>query len=232
MSKVLLIEDTHTLGLTLQVSLKTQGHEVYWATCLAEAREQLTQVHPDLVILDLGLPDGDGLDLCVEIRSGGSIAPILILTARDSLYARIEGLSAGADDYMTKPFELSELVARVDALLRRQRWHGAGERAQVGLLEIDFRRHQAWSAGEPLPMTELEVKLVRHLLDRKGHPVSREELLTRVWEQDASTQTRTVDVFIGRIRRYIEEDPAKPKHLLNVRGVGYRLLVDPGAPPD
>ncbi len=224
MANILLVEDTFSLGLSLQLSLETHGHRCQWVTTLADARGWIESHNSDLVLLDLGLPDGDGLDFCHWYRERGSIHPILVLTARDTVFDRVAGLSAGADDYLTKPFELSELIARIEALLRRQRWHGASDTSEVGLLKLDFIRHQAWSSGRPITLTDLEFKLIRYLLDRKGLTVSREELLMEVWGQDPSTQTRTVDVFIGRIRRHIEPTPKTPRHLINVRGVGYRLL--------
>ncbi|MDP6945336.1 MAG: response regulator transcription factor [Myxococcota bacterium] len=229
MAVLLLVEDDDTLGMTLEVSLNGFGHETHWCRSLQSARAALATHPPDLVLLDLGLPDGDGLDLCRELRASGSIIPIVVLTAQGTLHARVDGLTAGADDYVTKPFELPELLARIEAQLRRERWHGPGERARIGRLEIDWQRRQAWQDGEPIALTELELRLLRYLMERAEQVVSREELLARVWQQDPSTRTRTVDVFMARLRRYIEVDTAAPEYLLNVRGVGYRLHASESA---
>ena len=226
MALILIVEDDDTLGMTLEVSLAGGGHQVHWSRSLAAAREAFVSYPPDLILLDLGLPDGKGLKLCREVRAAGSIIPILILTAQGTLHARVDGLSAGADDYVTKPFELPELMARIDAQLRRRRWHGPGERARIGRLEIDWQRRQAWKDGEAVTLTELELRLLRYLVEQKGQVVSREDLLARVWHQNPSTRTRTVDVFVARLRRYIEEDTSAPRYLLNVRGVGYRLQLE------
>lgn len=226
MALLLLVEDDDTLGMTLEVSLRGVGHQTRWCRSLQSAREALDEHPPDLVLLDLGLPDGHGLDLCREMRDAGSIIPIVALTAQGTLHARVEGLSAGADDYVTKPFELTELLARIEAQLRRKRWHGPGDRVRVGRLEIDWQRREAWKDDEPVAMTELELRLLRYLVERAGQVVSREELLARVWGQAPTTRTRTVDVFMARLRRYIEDDTSSPKHLINVRGVGYRLRLE------
>ena len=225
MANILLIEDADTLGMSLEMTLMGQGHQVTWSRNLESARAAFVARPPDLVLLDLGLPDGDGLDFCNYVRAQDSIAPIVVVTARDSLYSRVEGLKAGADDYVTKPFELPELLARIEALLRRQRWHGAGDVVAVGSLQVDFRRRQAQRDGEEVALTELEFKLLRYFVDRAGEVISREELLARVWDQNPSNQTRTVDVFIGRLRRHLEVDSSRPIHLSNVRGVGYRLTL-------
>ena len=228
MAEILLVEDDPTLGMSLEVALGAQGHSVSLCTTLASAREAVVQRPPDLIVLDLGLPDGDGMDFCRDERRRGVIAPILILTARSTIHARVEGLTGGADDYLTKPFELDELLARIEALMRRQRWHGSGDVVAVGRLRLDFRRYEAFEGDEPVALTELEFKVLRYLLDRPGEVVTREELLSKVWGVSPSTKTRTVDVFVSRLRRLIEEDGSRPKHLLNVRGVGYRLVaVDP-----
>jgi DNA-binding response OmpR family regulator len=220
---LLLVEDDHTLGMTLEVSLSGEGHQIHWCRTLEAARASIVAHSPDLVLLDLGLPDGHGLELCRELRREGSIIPILVLTAQGTVHARVDGLDAGADDYVTKPFELQELLARVQAQLRRKRWHGPGERTVLGRLEIDWQRREAWQDGIPVELTALELRLLRYLNERQGQVVSRQELLIRVWGQDPETRTRTVDVFMARLRRYIEADTSVPQHLVNVRGVGYRL---------
>jgi DNA-binding response OmpR family regulator len=224
MPEILLVEDDPTLGMSLEVALANQGHDVTWCTTLRAAGEAVLRCPPDLIVLDLGLPDGDGMDFCRAERRRGVIAPILILTARATVHARVEGLTGGADDYLTKPFELDELLARIEALMRRQRWHGSGDAVTVGRLRLDFRRYEAFDGDEAVALTELEFKVLRYLLDRPGEVVTREELLSKVWGVSPSTKTRTVDVFVSRLRRLIEEDGARPKHLLNVRGVGYRLV--------
>jgi DNA-binding response OmpR family regulator len=225
---LLLVEDDHTLGMTLEVSLAGEGHEIHLCRTLEAARRALVAHSPDLVLLDLGLPDGHGLELCRELRAQGSIIPIVVLTAQGTVHARVDGLDAGADDYVTKPFELQELLARLQAQLRRKRWHGPGERAVLGRLEIDWQRREAWQDGVPVELTDLELRLLRYLSERQGQVVSRQELLTRVWQQDPATRTRTVDVFMARLRRYIEADTSSPQHLVNVRGVGYRLKAPDG----
>ncbi len=224
MANLLLLEDDETLGMSIEVSLQGRGHTVHWCRTIADAQNSLHLHPPDLFLLDLGLPDGDGLTFCQQIRRDGNIQPILILTARETLHDRVAGLNAGADDYLGKPFDLPEFFARVDALLRRQRWHGPGDQVCIGHLSVDFQRRQADRDGVQVDLTDLEFRLLRYLLDRSGQIVSREELLTRVWHQSPNVQTRTVDVFIARLRRHIEEDTSSPRHILNVRGVGYRLL--------
>jgi DNA-binding response OmpR family regulator len=226
MPEILIVEDDHTLSMALELSLGDMGHKVNTRRTLAGAREFMTGGSADLVVLDLGLPDGDGLDYCRELRTGGFYAPVLILTARGTLAARVEGLSAGADDYVTKPFELPELMARVEALIRRQSWQKPGEQVLIGALQVDFERREAAREGQPIDLTDLELKLLRYLLERAGEPVSREDILTTVWGLSPSTRTRTVDVFISRLRRHIEPNSAKPRFLVNVRGVGYRLRLD------
>jgi DNA-binding response OmpR family regulator len=223
-AEILIVEDDHTLGVTLEMSLRASGHEIVLCRTLEAARLAVSNAPPDLVLLDLGLPDGEGLDLLREMREAGSLTPILVLTAREMLRDRVEGLELGADDYITKPFELPELHARIDAFLRRLRWHGAGGKVEVGLLCVDFDRHECEVGGEPVNLTDLELRLLRYLVEREGKAVPREELITQVWGLPASTQTRSVDTFISRLRRFVEEDPSHPQCLLNIRGVGYRLV--------
>ena len=223
MARILMIEDAEILGMSIQVTLEEIGHRVRWCRTLSNARRALEAFQPELIILDLGLPDGDGTDFCRRLRAGGSIIPLIIVTARETLAARIEGLAVGADDYVVKPFELPELVARVNALCRRQKWHGPGEIQTVGHLQVDLNRRIALREGHPLELTDTEFRLLSYLLSHPDQPLSRSELLVNVWGQNGATQTRTVDVFIGRLRRWIEIEPSQPKVITNVRGIGYRL---------
>jgi len=244
MANVLLVEDDLTLGLSLRLALKAHGHDVHVATTLASAREALATPTrptvnpsaPDIVVLDLGLPDGDGLELVTELRKRQDITPILVLTARATLSDRVEGLRYGADDYLTKPFDLPELVARIDALLRRHGWTRPApatviERAIVGRLTVDFRTREASCDGEAVTLSDLELRFLRHLLDNPGTVVSREELLTDVWDLPATSRTRSIDTFVYRLRRVIEADPSRPAILLSVRGAGWRLCPDGAGHP-
>ena len=227
MAEILLVEDDATLGMSLELALGDHGHTVRWRRTLADARAALLDRPADLVVLDLGLPDGDGLALCRELRAVGDAVPIVILTARGTVSARVEGLSLGADDYVTKPFDVDELLARIDAKLRRTAWQRQTPHLRVGRLEVDFRTRAAWRDGEPIELTDLELRLLRYLASRAGEPVHRERLLSDVWGIHPKTRTRTVDMYASRLRRHIEHDPSHPRHLLGVRGVGYRLVLDP-----
>lgn len=226
MGSILLVEDDRTLGLSLRIALGQEGHTVTVATTLAAARSVTRARDFDLVLLDLGLPDGDGLDLCRELRDNGDHMPIIALTARATLQDRVEGLQVGADDYVTKPFDLPELIARIAAQLRRSTWTSpTAEKSTIGELAIDFRSGEAWCAGEPVVLSALEQRLMRYLLDHAGAVVTREQLLTDVWELPARSRTRTIDTFVYRLRRLIEKDPAHPCHLVSLRGAGYKLVI-------
>jgi DNA-binding response OmpR family regulator len=220
---VLLVEDDHTLRTTLELALQLRGCTVRSATTLARAREALAQRRPDLLLLDLGLPDGDGLELCRDMRRARDPLPILVLTARGTLEARVDGLRIGADDYLTKPFDMTELMARVEALIRRARWRPGHMAFTVGRLRVDPVARQATRDGEPVELTELELKLLVYLMERQGEAVSRADLLRDVWAMADTVQTRSVDVFMSRLRKLIEDDATEPRWLQSVRGVGYRL---------
>lgn len=222
---VLLVEDDHTLRTTLELALQLRGCTVRSATTLSRAREALAQRRPDLLLLDLGLPDGDGLELCRDMRRARDPLPILVLTARGTLEARVAGLRGGADDYLTKPFDMTELMARVEALIRRARWRPSHMAFTVGRLRVDPVARQATRDGEPVELTELELKLLVYLVERQGEAVSRADLLRDVWAMSDTVQTRSVDVFMSRLRKLIEDDATDPRWLQSVRGVGYRLVL-------
>jgi DNA-binding response OmpR family regulator len=187
----------------------------------------------DVVVLDIMLPGKDGFQVMREMRAGGQFIPTLMLTARGHPEDILRGFEAGADDYLTKPFELAILIARIGGLLRRRQWLAAeiappprdvfvfdGKSVQFDQLELHVR-------GQIFPLTLMEANLLRYLIEREGKPVSRKAMLEEVWGLHEDTDTRAIDNFIVRLRRYIEADPTKPRHLLTVRGVGYRFVAAP-----
>lgn len=184
----------------------------------------------DLILLDIMLPGLDGFEICDRIRAVDRVQPIIMLTARTADADIIQGLRLGADDYVSKPFSVTELVLRVQAVLRRSGATGdAAERLRIGALEIDALNLHGRRGAEEIPFTRREIEILRYLAAHAERPVSREELLNKVWgyARDCGLETRTVDIHIAKLRRKIEPDPAEPRHLLTVRGAGYRLRVDP-----
>jgi DNA-binding response OmpR family regulator len=219
--RVLLVEDDVSLGAVVQRGLVEEGHAVDHERTLAGAREAARLVSYHLVVLDLGLPDGDGLLFCRELRSTGNAARVLVLTARDSLGDKVIGLDAGADDYLTKPFDFPELAARVRALLRRP------EEARAPLLivsdiTLDPAAHTVRRAGVVVPLTAREFALLHYLMDRKGEVVRRTVLLEAVWDANYDGLSNVVDVHVANLRRKLDL-PGRPAPIDTVRGVGYRI---------
>jgi DNA-binding response OmpR family regulator len=219
---VLLVEDDHRLARVLSLSLEDEGHDVVAVETAEGARESLAARVPDVVLLDLGLPDLDGIVLCQEIRRSSDV-PIIVVTARDDSSDVIAGLEAGADEYVRKPVVGEELSARIRALLRRAAPTGSDRGLVCGDLTIDLRYGTVQRRGEPLQLTRTESRLLRELARHLGQPVAREELLRQVWDHEYFGDTRLLDVHVRRLRMKIERDPADPQHLFTVRGVGYRL---------
>jgi DNA-binding response OmpR family regulator len=176
------------------------------------------------VILDVMLPRLSGLDVCRRLRQEGRDVPIIMLTARGQELDRVVGLRLGADDYVTKPFSLTELLARVEAVLRRVSGRGHSAQYTLGRVTVDFGRLEAFRDGEPLALTPREFALLRFLVDHRGEVVSRERLLDAVWEQSGPSATRTVDTHVAKLRKKIEDDPAAPRHIVTVHRIGYRLV--------
>ena len=227
---MLVVEDEAHLAEGLAYNLEAEGYEV---EVLADGRSaaERVQVAPplDLVILDVMLPGQSGFEVARRTRASGNYVPILMLTAKDDPADVVRGLEEGADDYLTKPFKLDELLVRARALLRRRRWDGArGEEGpreeRFGQVVVHFDRLELESPSGMLRLTPREAGLLRALIDREGHAVGRGELLETVWGLRPDTQTRVVDSFVVRLRRYVEVDPARPKHILSVRGHGYRFV--------
>jgi DNA-binding response OmpR family regulator len=252
MSRVLVVEDEQHLADGLRFNLEAEGHHVELAGEGETAIERLLNAkeHFDAVVLDVMLPGIDGFTVATKLREAKNYIPILILTARGRPEDVLEGFAAGADDYLPKPFELPIFLARLQGLLRRNAWLTAshkqaapettaesaaeisispadhqGERCSFNGKTIDFGTLELRTNGNTTHLTLMEAKLLRHLIHNAGHTVSRKSILEDVWDLREDTDTRAIDNFIVRLRRYLEEDPSKPKHLLTVRGVGYRFVV-------
>jgi len=224
MSKILIVEDDTTLVELLKYNLSHQAYEVVTATDGVQALELAKREKPDLVILDLMLPKLDGYDVCRFLRRDSSV-PILMLTARTEEMDKVMGLEVGADDYITKPFGLNELFARIRALLRRAQPPPSIKLIKTGKLEIDLARRQASLDAKLISLALKEFELLALLAANEGVAFSRSQLLEKIWGYEYEGDTRTVDVHIRWLRQKIEEDPERPCHLVTVRGVGYKFVA-------
>lgn len=224
---VLFVEDEEALQMTVGDRLRKEGYGVDCAGNGDEGFEKATQLPYDLIILDVMLPKRDGFDVCKGIREAGLITPILMLTARGQTNDKVSGLKIGADDYVTKPFNMLELMARVEALLRRAPIRAAGAPppgdVDFGSIHVDLVGTEALRDGKPVNLSAREFQLLRYLLEHRGATLSREELLKQVWGYSADMYTRTVDVHIASLRQKLEEDPKQPKFILTVQGLGYKF---------
>jgi DNA-binding response OmpR family regulator len=254
MSRVLVVEDEAHLAQGLRFNLQAEGHAVEVAADGETALDRLVEKSErfDVVILDVMLPGKSGFDVAALLREKKNYVPILMLTARGRAEDVLQGFASGADDYLPKPFELAILIARLESLLRRSVWMKDGDTAGVtgddgeetpsapsNLLEaasdsftfagksIDFRELELRTLGNTIHLTVMEAELLRYLVHSEGRVVSRKSILEDVWGLHEDTDTRAIDNFVVRLRRYIEEDPSQPRHLQTVRGVGYRFVAEP-----
>jgi DNA-binding response OmpR family regulator len=249
MSRVLVVEDEAHLAQGLRFNLEAEGYsaEVVGDGEAATDRLLSRKENFDVIVLDIMLPGKDGFSVVSELRAARNYVPVLMLTARGSPEDVLKGFAAGADDYLPKPFDLSILLARLQGLLRRSQWMRAGHPAgspeaatasdpgsitDFGTFAfngktIDFGTLELRTAGNVVHLTLMESELLRHLVRNDGRVVSRKQILEEVWGLHEDTDTRAIDNFMVRLRRYIEDDPAQPRHLLTVRGVGYRFLANP-----
>jgi two-component system alkaline phosphatase synthesis response regulator PhoP len=220
---ILIIEDEEALRMTLSDRLRSEGYVVEFASDGEQGYEKATRLPFDLIILDIMLPRISGLEVCRGIRQAGLATPILVLTARGHTVDKVVGLKLGADDYVTKPFDTMELIARIEALLRRSNARAGQGIHKFGPIRVDLRGTQVTRDGEPVYLTAREFQLLRYLIEHQGATLSRPDILREVWGYDTSTFTRTVDVHVASLRQKLEESPKKPKWILTVPGLGYKF---------
>ena len=244
MSRLLIVEDEAHIASGLRFNLEADGHDV---TLQDNGEAALAEVEADpqgidLVVLDVMLPGIDGFTVASRMRAKGWLTPILMLTARGRAEDVLRGFEAGADDYLPKPFELSILIARINALLRRHAWHVASrgtspapaprpvdarDAFSFANKTVDFDAQELLVGSKKYPLTLMEANLLRYLVQHEGKAISRKDMLEDVWNLREDTDTRAIDHFIARLRKYIEKEPSRPRHLLTVRGVGYKFVANP-----
>jgi DNA-binding response OmpR family regulator len=219
---ILLVEDEQAITEPLAEALEREGFEPRVAGTAADALSSARSDPPDLVLLDIGLPDGSGLDVCRELRKDGDM-PIIMLTARGAEADRVLGLELGADDYIVKPFSAREVTARVRAVLRRAAPSDSGDAIEIGDLRLDPSRHEAVLDGKPLELSRKEYELLKTLMGEAGRVITREALIEQVWDMNWFGSTKTLDVHVSGLRRKLDDDAQKPRYIHTVRGVGFRF---------
>ncbi len=227
MKRILVIEDEPQMLLGLRDNLELEGYEVQTAGDGDEGLARAASFGPDLVILDVMLPKKNGFDVCRELRARSNTIPIVMLTARSAETDKVLGLELGADDYVTKPFSITELLARVRAVLRRTGAHKpvpVADIVRIGEIEIDFKLHQARRGKTRLEFTAREFDLLRYFVQHTGRVVTREQILNEVWGYEEFPTTRTIDNFVAKLRQKIERAPHAPEHILTIHGSGYKFV--------
>jgi two-component system, OmpR family, alkaline phosphatase synthesis response regulator PhoP len=222
--RLLLVEDEPGLVMTLTDRLSAEGYEVESATDAGTALTSATTGNYDAILMDVMLPGGNGFDICRTVRQRGIQTPILMLTARGQVVDRVVGLKLGADDYLVKPFEMAELLARIEALLRRTPPAQTTESYRFGDIGVDFRKAEVTRGGAPIELSAREFKLLKYFVEHRGAALSRDELLNEVWGYNAMPSTRTVDVHVAWLRQKLEENVRHPQYILTVHGLGYKFV--------
>ena len=224
MPKVLIVEDDEAMSTALRDGFSYEGFEVAVARDGAQGLRLATQTSPDVIILDVMLPKMSGLDICKKIRSEKNEVPIIMLTARGQEIDKVLGLRTGADDYITKPFGFMELMARVEAVLRRVKPAAKQtDGCRFGDVEVDFKKCEARKAGKPIELSARELRLLEYFVGHRGEVLGRERLMDAVWGYESGSISRTVDMHIAKLRRKIEDRPENPHHILTVHGIGYKF---------
>ena len=224
--KILIIEDEEDLAKGLKLNLEDEGFTVDWANDGSEGLRKTFEDTPDLIILDIMLPKKNGLEVCQELRQKKINIPIIMLTAKGEEIDKVIGLELGADDYITKPFSIRELLARIKVQLRREKTEErmASKSYRFGDVEVDFAHFKVRRNDKDLKLTSLEVEILRFMIDRRGEVVTRDDLLDKIWGYEKFPTTRTVDNHILKLRKKIEKDPSNPRYILSVYGGGYRFV--------
>ena len=225
--KILIIEDDPGIQLSLKDEFESEGFDVYGANNGLIGLDMIEQNPPDLIILDLMLPFLNGYEICKKLRQDGNNVPVIMLTVKDHEVDKVLGLELGADDYVTKPFSLRELLARVNALLRRSAANSGGSSTFcIGETVFDLKKYEALKHGKEIEYTTLEFQMLKLLSDKRGQVVTRDDFLNQIWGENNTVVTeRTIDSHIANIRKKLEDDPSDPKYIISVRGVGYKLNV-------
>ena len=223
MPKVLIVEDDDAMAVALKDGFEYEGFAVSVVGDGAAALELVRETAPDLVVLDVMLPKVNGLDVCRQIRAGGNQLPIIMLTARGQEIDKVLGLKTGADDYITKPFSFLELMARVEAVLRRTSGSSPVETYAFGDIVVNFKRREITKAGAPVDLSPREFRLLQYFIEHRGEVVERDHLLHAVWDYQGTPLTRTVDMHVAKLRGKLEEHPAEPHWIVTVHRVGYRF---------
>ncbi len=223
--RILLVEDEDSLAIGLEYNLSEEGYSVIIAPDGKQALEHIDSEQFDLVLLDIMLPYLDGFQVAQKIREQFPQMPILMLTARTAVKDRIRGLELGADDYLTKPFHLQELLLRIRGMLKRKRWYQSATTAsplyQFGENEVNFENLTCRAGKKDMKLTAREAMFMRYLIDNRGRAISRKEILENVWNIDSEVETRTIDNFIVRLRKFFEPNPSQPLYIKSIRGIGY-----------
>jgi two-component system alkaline phosphatase synthesis response regulator PhoP len=224
--KVLIVEDDHAMAVALRDGFEYEGYNVQVARDGADGLRLASEQDADLIILDVMLPKMSGFDVCKQLRSAGNATPIIMLTARGQEIDKVVGLRIGADDYVTKPFSFMELLARVEALLRRTHKHNEStETFRFGDVSVNFRKFEVTRSGSPVELSPREFKILKYFIEHRGEVISRDQLLDAVWGYGSFPLTRTVDMHIAKLRHKIENTPGDPRHIITVHRIGYKFTV-------